>query len=78
MPHAAKADPLFEAVKQLVIDTRTPSIALVQRTFRLNYGRAASMLEAMEAMEAMEGEIVTPRDERGMRRMLAGETVEYL
>lgn len=68
----AKQDPLFEAVKQLVIETRTPSIALVQRTFIINYSRAASMLEAME------GEVVTPKDEKGMRRMLTGETNEYL
>lgn len=67
-----KQDPLFEAVKQLVIETRTPSIALTQRTFRINYSRAASMLEAME------GDVVTPMDERGMRRMLTEETNEYL
>lgn len=67
-----KQDPLFEAVKQLVIETHTPSIALAQRTFRINYSRAASMLEAME------GDVVTPMDERGMRRMLTGETNEYL
>lgn len=72
MDHEAKQDPLFEAVKQLVIETCTPSIALAQRTFRINYSRAASMLEAME------GEVVTAKNERGMRRMLSGETNEYL
>jgi DNA segregation ATPase FtsK/SpoIIIE-like protein len=72
MSNDAKTDPLFDAVKQLVIETRTPSVALVQRTFRLNYSRAVSMLEAME------GEIVTPKDEQGMRRMLVGDTVDYL
>ena len=68
MTHDPKQDPLFDAVKKLVIETRTPSIALVQRTFIINYSRAASMLEAME------GEVVTPKDEKGMRRMLTGET----
>lgn len=34
----AKHDPLFEAVKQMVIKTRTPpSIALTQRTFLIGY-----------------------------------------
>lgn len=64
----AKQDLHFEAVKQMVIETCTPSISLVQRTFRINYSRAANMLEAME------GDVVTPKDERGMRRMLTGET----
>jgi chromosomal replication initiator protein len=68
MPIDAKQDPLFEAVKQLVIKTRNPSVSTVQREFRLNYSRAASMLEAME------GEIVTTKDGNGWRRMLTGET----
>lgn len=72
MSHEAKQDPLFDAVKQMVIETRTPSISLVQRTFRINYSRAASM------MKALEGDIVTPLNEDGLRRMLTGETNEYL
>jgi len=68
MTHEAKQDPLFEAVKKLVIESRTPSIAFVQRTLRINYSRTANMFKAME------GEIVTPVDENGMRRMLTGET----
>lgn len=68
----AKQDPLFEAVKQMVIETRTPSIALTQRTFLIGYSRAASMLDALE------GDVVTPLNERGLRRMLTGETNEYL
>ena len=72
MFNQAKLDPLYEAAKQLVIESRTPSIALVQRTFRINYSRAARMLKAME------GEVVTPMDKRGMRRMLVGDTVDYL
>lgn len=68
----AKQDPLFEAVKQMVIDTRTPSISLVQRTFRINYSRAASLLEAMEE------DVVTAMDEQGMRKMLMAETNNYL
>lgn len=64
MTNDAKRDPLFEAVKQFVIETRTPSVSFIQRAYRINYSRAASMLEAME------GEIVTPKDEQGMRRMI--------
>lgn len=72
MSHEAKQDPLFNSVKQMVIETRTPSISLVQRTFRINHTRAACM------MKALEGEIVTDLDERGCRKMLIGETNEYL
>ena len=72
MSHEAKQDPLFDAVKQMVIETRTPSISLVQRTFRIGYSRAAKMLEALE------GDVVTVMDERGCRKMLTGETNEYL
>jgi replicative DNA helicase len=68
----AKKDPLFEVVKKMVMETRTPSISLAQRTFRINYTRAASM------MMALEGDIVTPLNEDGFRRMLTGETNEYL
>ncbi len=68
----AKQDPLFEAVKQMVIETRTPSISLAQRTFRINYSRAASM------MKALEGDVVTPLNECGLRKMLTGKTNEYL
>jgi len=67
----AKQDPLFEAVKQMVIETRTPSISLAQRTFRINYSRAAGLLKAME------GDVVTMMDDRGMRKMLTEETNDY-
>ncbi len=72
MNHKEKQDPLFAAVKQMVIETRTPSIALAQRTFRINYSRAAGLLEAMQ------GDVVTAMDAAGMRRMISGETNEYL
>ena len=72
MNHEGKQDPLFKEVEKMVIETRTPSISLVQRTFRINYTRAACL------MKALEGEIVTDLDERGCRKMLIGETNEYL
>jgi DNA segregation ATPase FtsK/SpoIIIE-like protein len=72
MSHEANQDPLFEEVKQMVIETRMPYVALIQRTFRINHTRAASM------MKALEGDVVTPLNEDGFRRMLTGETNEYL
>lgn len=50
MRYDAKQDSLFEAVKRLVLETRNPSIALVQRTFRIGYSRAKSMLEAIDGV----------------------------
>ena len=67
----AKNDQLFDAVKKIIIETRTPSISLAQRTFRINYSRAVSLLAAME------GDVVTTMDEKGIRRMLKGKTKEY-
>jgi S-DNA-T family DNA segregation ATPase FtsK/SpoIIIE len=72
MSHEVKQYPLFEEVKKMVVETRTPSISLAQRTFRIGYSRAAKMLEALE------GDVVTVIDERGCRKMLAGDTIEYL
>lgn len=72
MSNDARQDPLFKVVRQSVIETRTPSIALAQRTFRLGYSRASAMLAAME------GDVVTTMDARGARRMLKGTTNKYL
>jgi DNA segregation ATPase FtsK/SpoIIIE-like protein len=71
MPHEATNDPLFDAAKQLVIESRTPSISLLQRRLRIAYSRAVSLLKAME------GEIVTGVNENGKRKMLSGESREY-
>lgn len=72
MRNDAKQDPLFNAVRQSVIETRTPSIALAQRTFHLGYSRAAGILAALE------GDVVTTMDARGARKMLKGATIKYL
>jgi S-DNA-T family DNA segregation ATPase FtsK/SpoIIIE len=68
----AKHDPLFEAVKNFVIETRTPSIAFTQRTFLIGYNRTVKLLEALE------GDVITPRNERGLRKMMTGKSNEYL
>lgn len=65
-------DPLLEDVKKMLIETRTPSVSLTQRTFLIGYARAENLLKSLE------GELITPRNERGLRRMLDGESIEYL
>jgi DNA segregation ATPase FtsK/SpoIIIE-like protein len=70
MDHAARQDPLFEAVRKLVLETKIPSVAHIQIEFRINYSRAAAMLDALE------GDLVTPKDEQGFRKMLKGEARE--
>ena len=68
MSYPAKQDPMFELVKQLIIDTKNSSVAHAQRRFKLGYTRANGLIEAME------GEIVTAKDASGWRSMLTGET----
>jgi DNA segregation ATPase FtsK/SpoIIIE-like protein len=68
MSHPAKLDPMFEVVKQFVIDTKNPSVAHAQRKFALGYTRVNGLIEALE------GEIVMTKDTSGWRSMLTGET----
>ena len=69
MTHPAKLDPLYEiTAKQLIFDTKDPTISLVQSRLLINYTRAVGLNEAME------GEIVTAKDASGWRSMLTGET----
>lgn len=70
MPHPAKLDPLYESAKQLILDTKNPTISLVQRRMLIGYNRAVNLIQAME------GEIVTPRDQSGRWKMLVGETYD--
>ncbi len=72
MPNDAKQDPLFNSVKELIIQTKTPSVVLVQRSFLIGYDRADKLLGALE------GETITPRNQRGFRKMLIGDSKEYL
>ena len=68
MTHPAKLDPMFETVRQLIIESKNPSVSHAQRRLKLGYTRVNSLLEAME------GEIVTAKDASGWRSMLTGET----
>lgn len=42
-------DPLYPEVKNFVIVSRKASTSLIQRRFRLGYGRAARILDQLEA-----------------------------
>jgi len=65
MPLNSEPDPLLDAVKQLVIETKNPSVAQVQRHFKLGYSRAAGLIAALE------DEIVSALDENGWRSMMS-------
>ncbi len=65
MPLNSEPDPLLNAVKQLVIETKNPSVAHVQRHFKLGYNRVVRLLAALV------GEIVTAADANGWRNMMA-------
>lgn len=65
----ARLDPLFDAVRQMVIETRNPSVSHAQRHFKLGFRRADAMIAALE------GELVSRKHPDGWRRMLSGPTV---
>ncbi len=70
MSHLAKLDPLYDDVKRLILETRNPSISLIQRHFKIGYKRA------LDLMSSMEGDIVVAFYEEGRWEMLLGETVD--
>ncbi len=43
-----EADPMYDQAVQIVLQTRRPSISLVQRHLRIGYNRAARLIEQME------------------------------
>jgi S-DNA-T family DNA segregation ATPase FtsK/SpoIIIE len=43
-----EADPMYDQAVQVVLQTRRPSISLVQRHLRIGYNRAARLIEQME------------------------------
>ncbi len=56
----ADKDELYEAAKQLILDTGQASTSLLQRRLRLGYGRAARILDLME----QEGLVGPPQGSR--------------
>jgi S-DNA-T family DNA segregation ATPase FtsK/SpoIIIE len=67
----AEADPMYDQAVQVVLQTRRPSISLVQRHLRIGYNRAARIIEAMERAG-----LVSPMNATGMREVLAPEARE--
>jgi S-DNA-T family DNA segregation ATPase FtsK/SpoIIIE len=70
-PDDAEADAMYDQVVQIVLQTRRPSISLVQRHLRIGYNRAARLIEAMERAG-----LVSPMNAAGNREVLAPDTRE--
>ena len=60
-----EADPMYDQAVALVLQTRRPSISLVQRHLRIGYNRAARLIEQMERAG-----LVTPMQSNGNRDVL--------
>jgi len=60
-----EADPLYDQAVQIVLQTRRPSISLVQRHLRIGYNRAARLIEQME-----HAGLVSPMQANGNREVL--------
>jgi DNA segregation ATPase FtsK/SpoIIIE, S-DNA-T family len=67
----AEADPMYDQAVQIVLQTRRPSISLVQRHLRIGYNRAARLIEAMERSG-----LVSSMNAAGNREVLAPDTRE--
>jgi DNA segregation ATPase FtsK/SpoIIIE, S-DNA-T family len=61
-----ESDPMYDQAVALVLQTRRPSISLVQRHLRIGYNRAARLIEQMERAG-----LVTPMQSNGNRDVLA-------
>jgi len=61
----AESDPMYDQAVALVLQTRRPSISLVQRHLRIGYNRAARLIEQMERAG-----LVTPMQTNGNREVL--------
>ena len=59
---------LYAKAVEVVMETRRPSISLVQRKLRIGYNRAARLIEDMESAG-----LVTPADENGARKIITRE-----
>jgi S-DNA-T family DNA segregation ATPase FtsK/SpoIIIE len=62
----AESDPMYDQAVAIVLQTRRPSISLVQRHLRIGYNRAARLIEQMERAG-----LVTPMQTNGNRDVLA-------
>ena len=57
-------DPLLPQARELLMTEQNPSVAFLQRQFRIGY------LRALRLMRSMEGDIVTAPNAGGWRKML--------
>ena len=67
----AESDAMYDQAVQIVLQTRRPSISLVQRHLRIGYNRAARLIEAMERAG-----LVSAMNAAGNREVLAPDTRE--
>ncbi len=70
-PGDAESDPMYDQAVQVVMQTRRPSISLVQRHLRIGYNRAARLIEVMERAG-----LVSTMNAAGNREVLAPDTRE--
>ncbi len=66
-----EADALYDQAVQVVLQTRRPSISLVQRHLRIGYNRAARLIEQME-----QAGLVSPMQSNGNREVLVPARAE--
>ncbi|MBI4998562.1 MAG: DNA translocase FtsK, partial [Rhodocyclales bacterium] len=71
LPDDAETDAMYDQAVQIVMQTRRPSISLVQRHLRIGYNRAARLIEAMERAG-----LVSSMNAAGNREVLAPDTRE--
>jgi DNA segregation ATPase FtsK/SpoIIIE-like protein len=57
-------DPLLVQARELLLERQTPSVAFLQRHLKIGYSRAQGL------MQCLEGDVVTPPNADGWRRML--------
>lgn len=60
----ATLDPLLTQARELLLAQQNPSVAFLQRHFKIGYNRALGL------MHRLEGDIVTAPNADGWRRML--------
>ena len=66
-----ESDPLYDQAVQMVLQTRRPSISLVQRHLRIGYNRAARLIEQME-----HAGLVSPMQPNGNREVLVPDRAQ--
>ena len=66
-----ESDALYDQAVQVVLQTRRPSISLVQRHLRIGYNRAARLIEQME-----QAGLVSPMQSNGNREVLVPARAE--